>query len=107
MEDGSVHEEHEIETATKVKKFFYILEMSDGTEIPIMLNGNWNKGDGNLQWTSPFFEATIGGFIKPEPTVSVVAGAHPTLWLLIAFVAAVKLSPTDVKGNCSPPFFAV
>ena len=31
------------------------------------------------------FNAKIDGFFKPEPTVSVVAGAHPTLWLLIAF----------------------
>ena len=105
MEDGSVHESYQIERKTKVKKFFYKLEMSDGTEVPIDLAGNWNRGDGALTWTSPFFNATIDGFFKPEPTVSVVAGAHPTLWLLIAFVAAVKLSPDDVKSNCSPPFF--
>lgn len=107
MEDGSVHEERHTETSTKVKKFFYKLQMGDGTEIPIELNGNWNRGDGALQWTSPCFHATIGGFIKPEPQVQVVAGAHPTLWLLIAFVASVKLSPTDVKSNCNPPFFHV
>ena len=105
MEDGSVHESHQIERETKVKKFFYKLEMSGGTEIPIDLAGNWNRGDRGLVWTSPFFNATIDGFFKPEPTVSVVVGAHPTLWLLIAFVAAVKLSPDDVKSNCRPPFF--
>ena len=53
------------------------------------------------------FNAKIDGFFKSEPTVSVVAGAHPTLWLLIAFVAAVKLSRDDVKSNCRPPVTAV
>jgi hypothetical protein len=107
MEDGSVEERHEIETSTKVKKFFYKLQMADGSEIPIQLDGNWNKGDHRLQWSSPFFEVTIGGFIKPEPTITTFDGAHPALWLMIGFVTAVKLSPTDVKSNCSPPFFHV
>ena len=83
------------------------LEMADGTEVPITLDGNWNKGDHRLVWNSPCFEAVIGGFIKPEPTVHVNAGAHPTLWLLIGFVAAHRLSPDDVKSNCRPPFFHV
>lgn len=49
----------------------------------------------------------LGGFIKPEPNVTTFQGAHPSLWLTIAFVVAVKLSPSDVKSNCSPPFFTV
>ena len=79
--------------------------MDDGTEVPIYLEGNWNKGDHRLQWKSPFFEATIGGFFKPEPDIHTNGGADPALWLLIGFAAAVKLSPDDVKSNCSPPFF--
>ena len=43
MEDGSVEESHEFEQKTKVKKFFYKLEMADGTEVPVTLDGNWNK----------------------------------------------------------------
>ena len=84
------------------------LEMADGTEVPIEIDGNWNKhSDRGMVWRSPCFEASIGGFIKPEPTVSVTQGAHPTLWLLIGFVAAHRLSPDDVKSNCRPPFFHV
>jgi len=108
MEDGSVEEHHEYEKKTKVKKFFYKLEMADGNEVPIEIEGNWNKhSDRGMVWRSPCFEASIGGFIKPEPTVSVTEGAHPTLWLLIGFVAAHRLSPDDVKSNCRPPFFHV
>lgn len=101
-----MHEEHEYEKKTKVKKFFYKLDYN-GEEIPISLEGNWNKGDHNLIWSSQFFRCSIGGFIKPEPTVEVFAGAPPSLWLLIGFVTAVKLSPDDVKSNCCPPFFHV
>ena len=106
MEDGSVEESHEFEQKTKVKKFFYKLEMADGTEVPVTLDGNWNKGDAQLQWNSPCFQAVVGKFGE-VPTVKIEAGAHPTLWLLIGFVAAQRLSPDDVKRNCNPPFFGV
>ena len=39
--------------------------------------------------------------------MKIEAGAHPTLWLLIGFCAAQRLSPDDVKRNCNPPFFGV
>ena len=126
MEDGSVEESHEFEQKTKVKKFFYKLEMADGTEVPVTLDGNWNKvsstpgsprcrpqlipvavqGDAQLQWNSTCFQAVVGKFGE-VPTVKIEAGAHPTLWLLIGFCAAQRLSPDDVKRNCNPPFFGV
>ena len=109
MEDGSKHTSYETKKKTKVKAFFYKLTFEDGSddgmEIPIVLEGKWNHGDHGLRWHSPGFEAKVGGFLRPKPTVHVAGGTgHPGLWLLIGFMASINLSPNDVASRCHPPF---
>ena len=108
MEDGTKVFEHKEEKKIKVKKFFYKLTVESGgeEEIPIVMNGSFNK-NGELSGHAEGFSAKNDSFASMEPTITVTSARteRPALWLLIGFMTSVNLSPDDIKCHVSPPSF--
>ena len=71
--EGNKQARARVSHKVKVKKFFYKLtaaghaegeEHKSGEEpgqVPLMVEGNLNKGARKLHWTSPMFEADVEG----------------------------------------------
>lgn len=93
----------DVEEEKKIKKFIYKLEIGDN-KIPIKLHGSVNHGDTQLRWSSPHFEAEVGGFFSPKPHIKTKSQEYPAMDLLLAFIICNMFAPSDIKNNCHAPF---